>query len=289
MTLHSLDFSLQPDIQRLYRQYGHGNSTLHFSSLYVWRHEMELSVWLEPELFAVKAAWRGEDSWFFPCGDTKAKIRFLRSVTAYPSPRLCYACPEDVDFCTQHVPGLYQFSHTPEDDEYLYDRARQVALTGKNFRHQRNALNRLSSSHMLSVRMLCRDTWNDAFHVLKNWSGIRHTVSAGGLIGYHALEELLRSYDRLAVTGIVVYEKDVPCALAAGYILTPDCFDLSACIQCAGNPDFAVFARHSLLQVLPCTIRTVNAEEDLGIIGLRTLKQGMSPCRIIPTYEGKML
>ncbi len=289
MTLQSLDFSIQPDIERLYLQYGHGNSALHFSSLYVWRHEMQLSVWLEPELFAIKAAWRGENYWFFPCGDAMSKIRFLRSAAVHPSLRLCYACSEDVDFCTQHVPGLYQFSHAPEDDEYLYDRSVQIAMNGKQFRHQRNALNHVLAAHTLSVRPLCGETLCDAFCVLKNWAKIGHTISTSGLIGYNAIEELLRSYERLAVTGIVVYEKGVPKALAAGYCLTSDCFDLSACIQCAGDPDFSVFARHRLLQVLPDSIRTINAEEDLGIAGLRTLKQGMFPCKIIQTYEGKML
>lgn len=289
MTLRSIDVSLRPLIDQLYHQYGHRNSAHHFSSLYVWRQEMQLSALVEPDLFAVKAGWRGQDYWFFPCGEAEAKKRFLLSLATNSCPRLCYACSEDVDFVEQYLPGIYHFSHTPQDDEYLYDRRQQIETAGKAFRHQRNALNRIKNLPSLSVRPLCGETLADALSVLTTWSQKSHNMATGGLIGFQALEVLLRSYDLLSVSGVVVYNRDVPCAFAAGYSLSADCFDLSACIQSIGNSDFSIFARHSLLQRLPERLRIVNAEEDLGLIGLRTVKQGMTPCQIIHTYEGKIL
>lgn len=289
MTLHPIDVSVRAPLEQLYQQYGHRNSAHHFSSLYVWRHEMQLSVLWEPDLFAVKAGWRGQDYWFFPCGEAAAKKRFLLSLADSSRPRLCYACSEDVAFAEKYLPGVYRFSHTPEDDEYLYDRGQQIAMAGKAFRHQRNALNRVTAAPSLSVRPLADDTLPDALSVLSTWSQKSHDMSVGGLIGCQALEVLLRSYAPLCVTGVVVYDGGVPCALAAGYELAPDCFDLSACIQSVGNSDYSIYARHCLLRQLPEQVRIVNAEEDLGLSGLRTVKQGMKPCSIIHTYEGRIL
>ena len=85
MILHSIDFATRPLMEKLYHQYGHGSSAMHFSSLYVWRNEMQLSVYLQPDLFAVKAGWRGQNYWFFPCGKEQAKKEFLLSLAAHPS------------------------------------------------------------------------------------------------------------------------------------------------------------------------------------------------------------
>ena len=288
MILHSIDFATRPLMEKLYHQYGHGSSAMHFSSLYVWRNEMQLSVYLQPDLFAVKAGWRGQNYWFFPCGKEQAKKEFLLSLAAHPSVFLCYACEEDVAFAKQHLPGVYQFSHTPQDDEYLYERSQQVELAGKKYRHQRNALNRLNNNYSLGAQPLSDKTLGDAFTVLKAWSEKSHDTAAGGLIGCNSVQELLTDWKALDVRGVVVYEKDVPVALAAGYPLSSDCFDLSACIQSMENSDFSVFARHRLFQHLGGSFTVVNTEEDLGLAGLRTVKQGMHPCKIIQTYEGRI-
>ena len=61
--------------------------------------------------------------------------------------------------------------------------------------------------------------------------------------------------------------------------------DLTIC----GDPDIAVYARHQLFKELPETVEQINAEEDLGLEGLRKLKQGMRPVELLNMFEGVSL
>lgn len=288
MKLQSLDWTLQPAMEALYLRYGPQTAALHFSSLYLWRHEMQLSVLLEPDLFAVHAGWRGQDAWFFPCGPDHAVQRFLEELSRRPTAQLCYVSGPSAAFASRILPGTFEFRRAPADDEYLYDIARQLALQGKEFRHHRNALHRVQNTPGITCRPLCPQTLGDAGCILDAWIARRHRAAPGGLIGADAARQFLQSTQQLRAVGVLVYQDGIPVCLAAGYPLTAECFDLSICIQSRGDTSLAVYARYRLCQLLEGSFRLFNAEEDLGLPGLSLLKRGMGPCRITEMYEGKL-
>ena len=78
----------------------------------------------------------------------------------------------------------------------------------------------------------------------------------------------------------------MPAAIAVGYFISDRMYDISVCRQSLNDPDVAVYARHQLFSRLPRTIRLINAEEDLGLEGLRVLKQGMRPVSLLTMFEG---
>ena len=78
----------------------------------------------------------------------------------------------------------------------------------------------------------------------------------------------------------------MPAAIAAGYFISESMYDISVCRQALNDPDAAVYARHQLFSRLPKTIRLINAEEDLGLEGLRILKRGMRPVSLLTMFEG---
>ena len=97
-------------------------------------------------------------------------------------------------------------------------------------------------------------------------------------------ETMLRYFNALHVFGILVKVGSSPAAVAAGYPLTESVFDLCVCQQITSDPEISTFARHALLENLEESVREVNGEEDLGIEGLRNLKEGLRPSRKIEMY-----
>ena len=97
-------------------------------------------------------------------------------------------------------------------------------------------------------------------------------------------ETLLQNIRELGLTGVLVTEGTAPVAVAAGYPLTDSVFDLCVCQQITPAREISTFARHALFQSLGEEIREINAEEDLGIEGLRGLKEEMRPSRKIGMY-----
>jgi hypothetical protein len=88
------------------------------------------------------------------------------------------------------------------------------------------------------------------------------------------------------MNGIIVYTDGMPAAIAAGYLLSDQVYDISLCRHSLRDPDIAVFVRQHLFMGIPHTVRYINAEEDLGLEGLRSLKQGMRPIGLLEMFEG---
>lgn len=281
------DKELWPRLEPLYRAWAAPCAALHPVSLYLWKREMQLTMTERPGLFAVQLGWRGTDAWSFPCGEDRVVAAFLKELTARPGVRLCYGTARQVAQVERLMPGAFAFARTPADDEYLYDPGQQLALQGRAFRHQRNALHRVAALGTVSCRALGDQTLASARELVDTWCCQPHPV-VNGLVGADAARRLLDIFDRLQGVGVVVYEEDRPAALAAGYPLTEDCFDLALCIQPGQGSDLAVYARQQLFARLDGRWHTVNAEEDLGLPGLRTLKQKMVPSGLLEMYEGTL-
>ena len=198
--------------------------------------------------------------------------------------RFYYARAEEAALLEAWFPGKFDIRRSPEDDEYIYDRREQLELKGKPFRHQRNDLHRAQENHALGVSPITPENGALCRQVLAGWKAQYHSRGKNGLMDVAAGETLLQNIRELGLTGVLVTEGTAPVAVAAGYPLTDSVFDLCVCQQITPAPEISTFARHALLQSLGEEVREVNGEEDLGIEGLRNLKEGLRPSRKIEMY-----
>ena len=273
-------------MEELRRACGSETSAHAFSSLYLWKAEMKLSLLVREDLFAVCFGRRGLNSWFFPCGSPEAVRAFAQERMGRDGPpcRFYYARAEAAALLEAWFPGGFDIRRSPEDDEYIYDRREQLELKGKAFRHQRNDLHRAQEGHALGVSPVTPENAALCRQVLAGWRAQYHSRGKDGLMDVAAGETLLQNIRELGISGVLVTEGTVPVAVAAGYPLTDSVFDLCICQQVTPNPELSTFARHALFQRLGEETREINAEEDLGIEGLRGLKEGMRPSRKIEMY-----
>lgn len=286
MRLEAIDWPLRQRVEDLRRACGNETSAHAFSSLYLWKAEMKLSLLVREGLFAVRFGMRGANSWFFPCGSPEAVRAFAEERMGQEGQpcRFYYARAEEATLLEAWFPGKFDIRRSPEDDEYIYDRREQLELRGKAFRHQRNDLHRARENHVLGVSPITPENGALCRQVLAGWKTRYHSRGKNGLMDVVAGETLLQNIRELGITGVLVTEGAAPVAVAAGYPLTDSVLDLCVCQQITPAPEISTFARHALLQSLGDEIREINAEEDLGIEGLRGLKEGMRPSRKIEMY-----
>ena len=286
MRLEAIDWPLRQHVEAMRRKYGNESSSHAFSSLYLWKTEMKLSLLAGEELFAVRFGLVEPNSWFFPCGEAEAVRDFAAErmrLSGLPC-RLYYARAEEAALLETWFPGRFYIRRRPEDDEYIYDRQEQLELRGKAFRHQRNDLHRARERSALRVSPITPENAALCRQVLAGWKAQYHSRGKNGLMDVVAGETLLQNIRELGISGVLVMEGAVPAAVAAGYPLTDSVFDLCVCQQITPDPEISTFARHALLERLGEGLREINAEEDLGIEGLRRLKEGMRPSRKIEMY-----
>lgn len=287
--LQAVKPDMKPAIQEIRRGCGHDSASHAFQSLYIWQETMGLSVLLKEGFLAVRCRGRGKNTWFFPCGSSRSKEEFLKEHEREPDFSLCYARTEDIEFTKEHFGNDFTFEENSADSEYLYLRREQVELEGRKFSKIRNHINRIKKDHSLSVHQLDHSNYAEALSIVMQWEKKEHELGTYCTEDHIASLKLLKNWKDMEVEGVIINVDDEPYAVTAGFALSDQVFDICMAKQREYLPGLSVYAKWQLYQSLPDRFSYINAEEDLGIEGLRTMKVQMKPVGMIRMYDGKAI
>lgn len=250
---------------------GRLSSSHAFASMFIWKEEMGLTIWLEPEGYMVRQGSRGKNHYFFPCGDDETKKKMLTSLSA--DAVLHYADTQDMAFLEQWQPGCFQGQPARSDWEYLCNRQAQVELTGVRYnkiRHRVNQVRSLSGWYACPINA-------QTLPLVKNlevlWQNRNHDRL--GAADSLAVNAALEHFEALALFGVIVFAEELPAGYLAGAFLDKNTF--CGMVSRALNPAYFPAIRWELCNALPPHILTVNWEEDLGLDGLRQNKTERNP------------
>lgn len=266
-------------VERIRKEAGSTLAANAFSSLYVWRKDMQLSMAENGEAFIVKYGAMDGENWFFPCGSDEGRKQYIDSLMKEGEFHLLYAEEKDCRFLEENYPGRFEFTRAEEDDEYLYDLEQQCELKGRRFSSIRNHVRR-GSEEGISFRPLDSTTAEDAVMLNESWLAERKTVMGDDSEGLHdesAADILLKNREALGAEGLVFYKEDKPFGVVAGYPLSDDTFDMAMAKQLENRGGIPAYLKYMFFRHLEGRYDIVNCEEDLGIPGLRAMKEQMRP------------
>ncbi len=271
-------------VERLREQYGHKCSSHAFSSIYLWKEAMGLSLLLQPDMYAVKCMRQGKNAWFFPCGSRKAVREFLKEGMKEPDFTLCYMRPGDVKWVNRQFPGIWEFRPCPESAEYLYDVQGHRELKGKAYANMRTQVHKVEREYDPRSQVIDRSNLGDALSVLEEWSRRRQEEDQWGAEYEDVDEKALLLRKKLGIWGVILYLGDRPAAVTAGFYLNRDIFDVAVAKSISTAQGVSYYGKRELFRRLSCPL--INMEEDLGILGLKRMKTGMRPVEMNEMWEG---
>ena len=248
---------------------------------------MGLSLLLTPDMFTARCLWQGENAWFFPCGGERAVADFVARGREEPGFSLCYLRGQDAAWLEDRFPGQWQLRRAPEADEYLYDVAGHLALAGGTYANLRTQVHKVEREYRPETRPLGEDTLADALDIIRRWEHGHCRFDDCGLRDDRVDEEALLLRRELEVTGIVLYLDGRPTAVSAGFFLAPGLFDLAVAKSVPTAQGVSYYAKRELFRRLDCA--AVNLEEDLGIPGLRQMKNRLCPAAKSEIWEARPL
>ena len=265
---------------------GHTLSSHAFVSLYLWKTAMGLSIVSTDTFFAVKSELYGKNSWFFPCGSEAEVMAFLEAHQNESDLHLVYLRKEDVALLEDRFPGVWRVSPTPDADEYIASTAEYAALSGGGFAEIRRKLRRIEENHAIEVLPLGEDTLCAALSVVTAWQTMTHAESAEGLTDDRVAQCALRQWKDIGLSGVVVYIDGTPMSVFAGFPLCADTVDvlIGKCVPDAPK-GLAYYALHEYVVRCCGAFTYCNHEEDLGIEGIRQMKNSLCPCSKNRTWE----
>lgn len=271
--LHKPTLDDKPFIDRLTAEYNCAASAQAFNSIYLWREAMGLSLLIREDFFTVKCGQRGENSWFFPCGKDSEIKKFINEHKLEKNFELCYADKKAVEFLDKGFPDMFVFNRALGDDEYLYDIEGHISLKGKHYANVRTRYNRALREHSFKTEIISPQNIDDVMEILKCWNENRAYD-----FDFFAMEkEAFENTDKLKLYGIIVYMDGIPYGAAGGYALSEDTFDMFFSKERFDDPGAPYYTKRELFKSLQGKYKYINAEEDLGIIGLRNIKTLLYP------------
>ncbi len=272
-------------VETLRLRYGRIAASHSFAQLYLWRKNLELRIHLQENLYSTRGALFGPNAWLYPVGGEEEKRSFIGQLLEQPGLELTNLMEEDVTFLSRYFPGKFEIVPTPDDSEYLYDRREQLALEGKRFAGIRNHIRRAERDHALTVQPLSAENIDAAIEIAEDWHRMKHEAGEYGIRDDGVPTELFQLAKQLDVTGVLVLVDGEPYAVCAGYPLSEHMYDFALAKQRSNLPGLSYYAKHALYASLPERFTVINAEDDVGLEGLRLMKHQMRPSGMLEMYQ----
>ncbi len=272
-----IQFEQKSRVEQIRNVFSHELSSHAFASLYLWKNYMDLKLYLGENFFTVKCDGRGKNVWFFPCGDDEKKIKFLEQHLEEEGFSLCYLREKDKVFLEQFFPARFQIDLEEEASEYLYDREEYEAISGGKFSNMRKQIRRLKKEHTIEVEKLCEENIGIAWEILHGGIYVPGGRKSSVRKVMDVAEDALQNRKELDLDGILVFVDCLAQSLVLGFPLTKDTVD--GCMECSNTAvrGLSYFAKRAFFLSSEEQYRYMNAEEDLGLPGLRMAKRNMAP------------
>jgi len=272
------------EVRSIYDKYSACDAAHSFRSLFIWKTDMELSIYKEPDLYAVKSS-QGEGFWFFPVGNDAAKKNFIdRLIKANEGIAFEYMTESDVAFIEQNYPERFLITLSRDSSEYIMDREIMETLPGKHFAKDRGHINKFVKEHELKTVDMHSISKEELFDITRTWDENKRDYEE--VIDKTATQTIISHMDMLDLHGIAILMDNEPYAVIAGFPLNDETVD--CCLQkCKENVQgLSYYLRQEYAKSHEKNVKFFNWEEDLGIEGLRRAKELMQPVRILDMYSG---
>lgn len=220
-----------------------------------------------------------------PCGAPEKVMQYLESLKEHGSFRLFNLCEADKAFLETQSPGQFQFRYDRDNSEYLYDIEKSCDLSGKQNKYIRRDIRSITEAHLVETEPLTAQNISTALQIVSDWF---HADLRGEIIRraeLHISETLFRNMEMLSAQGFLLRLDGRPAAVAAGIPLSDTVFDFCLLKQSTGEKGLGTLMYHTLMQQLRGSYQYLNAEEDMGIPGLRQKKTEMHPSGLIHIWE----
>lgn len=258
--------------------------TYTFPTLFAWQADERYEIALRNDAFLVKNGARGEHAYLFPCGSDEGRLALTDALIAREAPTFYFVRDEDKSFLETNYPGRFRFSLCRDDFPYLYDKAAQIALSGKGYKNLR---------HQIHLGRAAAGTWRSeplseanidrALELNRRWAESR---GLGTVADSAAAETALRHFSELSLWGLLFQADGQDIAYVAGSFVTPEIYDISFCKVL--DPRCDCYIKWALYAALPPEVKTVDSEEDMGLTGLRTHKLLRQPKELTRVWKGSL-
>lgn len=266
-----LRLSDRQEMEKIRRRHAPALSDYTFALLFCWRRQMELSVCIGEDFYAVK----GKDYYFFPvCAPEKA-IYFLREIHKTGNTVLRFCDDRAKAIAMREFPEA-KCELSEDDSDYLIENQKLHDLQGGALFRRRNDLHHyMNLDPPPRAEPITRENVSEAASLSER---CRLAGSADG----DAEREAFRNFFALGLEGVLIRRGGVVgFAVGSGKDEKTMQGHFSKCTEKVRGA--SLFAIRSCSDAAAEKYEYTNLEDDMGEIGLRTFKRSLK-AQIVPSY-----
>jgi uncharacterized protein len=183
----------------------------------------------------------------------------------------------------------FEISEDPDNYDYIYDLEQHATLSGKSFKRKRNKLNSFIANNKERVSVQPIDFHSKSHLITElfdNWVIERSKDDEEARNEQKALTRLIDNHENFDIVCYVTHYDDKPVAFSINELL-PNNYAICHFQKSSYKIiDLDIFmTNYAAKELLNLGCKFINWEQDLGIPGLRTLKEGYKPVKLLKKYK----
>lgn len=287
--LEKIDIKHKSAIESIRLKYGVDTNAMSFYSCYIWQNYFKHKLYLIEDMYAVTYNLCGENAWYFPVGEPSKKIEFINNLINENQISFHKLNDNDKCFLEANFPGKFIFIECQDDSEYIYDTKEICDRKGRKFSELRFKYNHPTKMYDVRVEPISESVLPSVFEIIKSWGEGKAVNGEAKTIGNETDINVLRKHKELDLRGIVIWIDGRLVSVSAGYPLSSTMFDFSICKTVSDIKYLGYVTTVEAIKNIANDYQYVNLEEDLGISGLRTMKNIMGPCRKLRLWKADLV
>lgn len=234
-----------------------------------------------------------ERTYMFPLGDTSDTGAVKKAVEAVLQDahergkrmRFDVVTEQEKDILAALFGDEFEITETRDMAEYIHSTQKLIELPGKHLRNRRYAVKAFFRDYgeSCTVEKMCPDHFNDMLRLQNEWYEKAKDEDHDSQLD-HEDDEIklgLEHFDELGLTGCVIYVEGSLAGFVYGAKVGEDCYDIVAEKGIRSYRHIYPALNHEIAKICQEEYKWINWEEDLGDEGLRTMKMGYKPERML--------
>lgn len=283
--LEKIDIKHKIPMESIRLKYGVDTNAMSFYSCYIWQNYFKHQLYMTDDMYVVTYGLKGDNAWYFPVGESSEKLEFINKIINKKDTSFHKLNDNDKCFLEVNFPDKFVFTECHGDSEYICDISETCAMKGNRFSKLRSKYNNVVKQYKIKIEPISERVLPMAFEVIKSWGSNKSSSGTMGIIGNEVDIDTLKKYNELELKGIIIWLNDRIVSVVAGYQLMPNMIDIAICKSLKDIKYMGYVSFVELMRYLSEKYQYANLEEDLGIPGLRIMKNNMGTCRKLTLWE----
>jgi uncharacterized protein len=261
------------------------NCDFAFASLFCWQTKYETSFAIVDDFFVIKYLCDdGLPCFMMPIGTgnlTNVLLMIIDEANRLQIRFRIHAVTSDMfNILDTALPNRFYFQEVRDYFEYVYLRDDLVNLSGKKYQPKRNHINQFKKNHPnYRTQHIKKENIADCRAIYFKWFEDHNTSHDDEDLSDETISVMsaLDNYEKLNLSGLILYVNDIPIAFSYGEALTEDTFVVHAEKALTDIQGAYTLINQEFSKQIAIGYHYINREEDLGIESLRKAKMSYYP------------